>query len=273
MARTSSTTLSLPPFTGATRQLMLWNIASFFVLAIMMWVSPRLYQGLLAHLAFSPQAVSGGQIWQLVTYAFVNLGLLSTFLSMIVLWYLGFYLETSFGPRFLYEVYFTSAIGGALLATAISYTHLFGLTPAAVLTGQSAAMFGLLIAINQFFGDQDILFMFVLRMKIRYLVAISILLYLAKVLVALDRFDALVALCGGLAGYLYVRFAPRKGFGFSLAERYYALRNEYYRAKRRRAAKKFEVYMKKQNRDVHFDSNGRYVAPEDKNPDDKRWMN
>ena len=273
MARTSSTTLSLPPFAGATRQLMLWNIGSFFVLAILTWVAPKLLLGLLAHLLFSPVHVAGGQIWQLLTYAFVNLGLLNTFLSMIALWYLGFFLESSMGSRFLYEVYFTSAVGGALLATILAYTHIFGLSPTDAIAGQSAAIFGLLVAINKYFGEQEIVFMFVLRMKIRYLVIISILLYVAKVLVAYDRFDALVSLCGGLAGFLYVRFAPRKGFGFSLKERVYALRNEYYRSKRRRAARKFEVYIKKQNRDVHFDSNGRYVEPDDSKPTDKRWMN
>ena len=68
---------------------------------------------------------------------------------------------------------------------------------------------------------------------------------------------------------------PRRGYAFSLSlsERFYGLRNEFYRAKRRRAAKKFEVYMRKQNRDVHFDKNGRYVEPEDRDPNDKRWMN
>ena len=60
---------------------------------------------------------------------------------------------------------------------------------------------------------------------------------------------------------------------YLLTERYYGMRNEYYRAKRRNAAKKFEVYMRKQNRDVHFDSNGKYVDPDDKDPQDKRWMN
>jgi membrane associated rhomboid family serine protease len=252
---------------------MVWNIASFFVMAIMLWVSPKLWSAVALHLGFSPVGVVGGQLWQLVSYAFLDLGLLSTFLSMITLWFLGYYLEAAFGARFLYEVYFTSAIGGAVLSTGIAFTHVFGLNPADQVAGQSAAIFGLLVALGHYFGDEDILLMFVLRMKIRYLVAISILLYLAKVLVADDKMQALVSLCGGIAGYLYVRFAPRRGFGFSFTERYYALRNEYYRSKRRRAAKKFEVYMKKQNRDVHFDNNGRYVEPDEKDANDKRWMN
>jgi hypothetical protein len=31
--------------------------------------------------------------------------------------------------------------------------------------------------------------------------------------------------------------------------------------------------MRQQNRDVHFDKNGRYIDPDDKDPNDKRWMN
>jgi hypothetical protein len=52
------------------------------------------------------------------------------------------------------------------------------------------------------------------------------------------------------------------------------MRNSYYRYKRRRAARKFEVYMGKQGRKVHFDKDGRYLGPEEhKDPNDKRWMN
>jgi hypothetical protein len=53
------------------------------------------------------------------------------------------------------------------------------------------------------------------------------------------------------------------------------MRSAYYRAKRRRAARKFEVYMGKQGRKVRFDDEGRYIDPDEerKNPRDKRWMN
>jgi hypothetical protein len=75
-----------------------------------------------------------------------------------------------------------------------------------------------------------------------------------------------------LFGYIYIKMAPRRGFAFAGSERFFGLRNSYYRWKRRRAARKFEVYMRKQNRDVHFDKDGRYIDP-DKDPNDRRWMN
>jgi hypothetical protein len=76
-------------------------------------------------------------------------------------------------------------------------------------------------------------------------------------------------------GYVYTKFAPRRGMAHGLSERYFSVRNNYYRWKRRRAAKKFSVYMRKQNREVHFDKDGRYVDPDElrKDPNDKRWMN
>jgi len=61
--------------------------------------------------------------------------------------------------------------------------------------------------------------------------------------------------------------AARVQFVFS--ERWYGLRNGYYRWKRRRAARKFEVYMRSQGRTVRFDGQGRQI---DKDSDDKsRW--
>ena len=42
------------------------------------------------------------------------------------------------------------------------------------------------------------------------------------------------------------------------------MKNSYYRWKRRRAARKFEVYMRKHDRDVKFDDRGNYIPPEDR---------
>jgi hypothetical protein len=107
------------------------------------------------------------------------------------------------------------------------------------------------------------------------MVGIYILIAVAMLLKQADTFNALLQLSGGLCGFLYVKFAPRRGLAFGFSERYFGIRNNYYRWKRRRAARKFEVYMRKQNREVHFDKDGRYVDPDElrKNPNDKRWMN
>jgi membrane associated rhomboid family serine protease len=282
MPRSGPISLTLPPFTGATRRLIIANLFAFFGLAIFGWASHPISDFLMTHLALWPaRAVSHGEVWQFVTYAFVNENILSTLFALLTLWFCGALLEGSFGQRWLYELYFVSVIGGAVLASAITYTHIFGMRPdgfGSIAIGPYAGIFGLLIAIAAFFGELEFLLFFVLRIKAKYMVAIYILIAIATLLKSDNAFGALIQLSGALCGFLYLKFAPRRGLAFGITERYFSIRNEYYRSKRRRAARKFEVYMRKQNREVHFDKDGRYVDPDtlphaSKDPTDKRWMN
>jgi membrane associated rhomboid family serine protease len=276
MPRSGPISLSLPAFSGITRKLILANVAVFFILLLLHWASPGLAYLLRSHLLLEPAAVAHGQIWQLATYSFVDEGLLSVLFAMLTLWFIGSLLEPSFGGIWLGELYAASVIGGAILASAFSFTHVLGLRPDIVAIGSWGGIFGLMIAIAMLLGDQEFLFWFLLRIKAKYMVAIYILIAIALLLKQSDTFGALVQLSGALCGFLYVKFAPRRGLAFGLSERYFGVRNNYYRWKRRRAARKFEVYMRKQNREVHFDKDGRYVDPDEakrRNPNDRSWMN
>jgi membrane associated rhomboid family serine protease len=275
MPRSGPISLALPAFEGTTRKLILLNVGTFFGLLLLRWLAPGLQAVLLAHLILEPLAVLHGEVWQLLTYSFVEQGILGILFGMLTLWFTGSLLEPSFGGRWLAELYLTSVIGGAIIASAISFTHILGLRPDIVAAGAWSGIFGLMVAIAMIFGDQEFLLWFVLRIKAKYMVAIYILIAIAILLKQADSFNALIQLSGALCGALFVKFAPRRGLAFAVSERYFGVRNRYYRWKRRRAARKFEVYMKKQNREVHFDKDGRYVDPDElrKNPNDKRWMN
>jgi membrane associated rhomboid family serine protease len=275
MPRSGPISLSLPAFSGVTRKLILANVAVFFGLGLLNWLAPHFAEVLLSHLMLEPLAVVRGEIWQLFTYSFVEQGILPILFGMLTLWFTGSLLEPSFGGRWLGELFFTSVIGSALIASAVSFTHIFGLRPEVAVAGCWSGIFGLLVAIAMIFGDQEFLLWFLVRIKAKYMVAIYILIAIALLLKQVDVFNAMLQLSGALCGFLYVKFAPRRGLLFGFSERYFGIRNGYYRWKRRRAARKFEVYMRKQNREVHFDKDGRYVDPDElrKNPNDKRWMN
>ena len=275
MPRSGPISLALPAFEGTTRKLILVNVGAFFGLLLLRWLAPQLEAVLHSHLILEPLAIVHGEVWQLLSYSFVEQGILGILFGMLTLWFTGSLLEPSFGGRWLAELYLTSVIGGAIIASAISFTHILGLRPDVAAAGAWSGIFGLMIAIAMIFGDQEFLLWFVLRIKAKYMVAIYILIAVALLLKQADTFNALIQLSGALCGALYVKFAPRRGLAFGLSEQYFSVRNRYYRWKRRRAARKFEVYMKKQNREVHFDKDGRYVDPDElrKNPNDKRWMN
>ena len=275
MRRSGPTTLSLPPFAGVTRWLILANLAVYFGILLLQWLSPRVLGGLLHHFLLEPLAVARGEVWQLATYSFVNLGLLGIVFALLTLWFAGSLLEGACGARWVAELYGTSVVGGALIATALSFTHIPFLRPDVAGAGAWGGVFGLLMGIAVLLGDQEFLLWFVVRLKAKYMVAIYILIAMAQLLKDADSFGALLQLSGALCGYLFVRFAPRRGLAFGMSERYFGLRNGYYRWKRRRAARKFEVYMGKQGRKVSFDKDGRYIDPDEarKDPNDKRWMN
>ena len=103
---------------------------------------------------------------------------------------------------------------------------------------------------------------FPISLKAKYFVAILIVVTLAFAIQGGGNV-AYVAHLGGLFfGYIYVKFLARKGLPqVSVSERFYGLRNGYYRWKRRRAARKFEVYMRKHDRTVTFDEQGNYIHP------------
>lgn len=275
MPRSSSMMLSFPPFTGMIRKIILVTVAIFFALLILHWVAPAIGLQIIALGALTPTMVTHGAIWQLITYSFLNVGIFQIAFDMLSLWFIGAYLETIYGARWVTELYFISVVGAGLTTIAVSYSGIFHMTPQATVYGALGGIFGLLVAWAVLMGDQKF-FLFPLPISIRakYMVLIYILIALASVMEGPSGFLNLASLGGALFGYLYVKRAPRRGFAFAASERAFSFRNAYYRWKRRRTAKKFQVYMRKHNRNVQFDNQGRYVDPDEKkDPNDRRWMN
>jgi membrane associated rhomboid family serine protease len=275
MARIGSSTLVFPPFQGFTRRLVLANLAVFFVLLVVGAASPSLGASIYALLALTPRDVVHGEVWQLVTYGFVNRGILEALFNLLSLWFVGSYLEEVKGSRWLTEIYFLAVAGGALIATALSFAPIPRISPLDYASGAQAGIFGLLAAFAVLFGEQQFfLFPLPIGIKAKYLVMIYLLIAIASLFGGGSILPLVVYLAGGLMGFLYARQARGRGLSFAASERVYGLRNEYYRWKRRRAARKFEVYMRKHNRDVRFDREGRYVDPDQgKDPNDRKWMN
>ncbi len=273
--RTGFSALSFPSFSGVTSQLVLANVAVFFVLLLMEYAAPRVAFLVLSYFSLTPALLLHGWVWQLATYSFLNAGVLHVALNMLTLWFIGSFLETSKGSRWLLEIYFLCAVGGALIGSALSFTHIFRSSPLSTTSGSDAALFGLLAAFAVLFGDlQMYMFPLPVAIKAKYLVIVYMLIEVALLLSGGPPLAYFVILSGALAGFLFARRAPRRGMSMAFSEGLFSLRNNYYRWKRRQAARKFEVYMRKQNRDVRFDSEGRYIDPDEKrDPNDRKWMN
>ena len=271
-------TLSFPPFIPAVIWLLGINTAVFLGLwglgtrSSILWV----YN----HIGLVPDSVVKHlAIWQIITYSFVHVDFWHWFGNMLGIWMFGSTFESSWGRRRFLELFFTGVIGAALTTISLSFAHILT-SPLIPTVGASGGLFAILMAFGMVFGENEIfLFPFPFLIKAKYFVLILIVVTVAFAIQGGGSTAYLAHLGGLFFGYLYVKYAPTRGmFGrFSFSEWYYGLHNSYYRWKRRRAARKFEVYMRQHDRQVKFDELGNYIPPEEnekKNGGSKSgWVN
>lgn len=270
MRRLGSSPFSFPDFHGATRRLVFVNLAAYFAVILLGVIAPALTAHLVSLLTFNPFAFFHGALWQPFTYSFIHLTLMGTLFELLSLWFLAGFLEGMHTHGWVMGLYAASVLGTALAAGLLYIAGAsLGLPVLAVpLYGCFGGIFGLLVAIGVLYGEMEFLLFFTIGIKAKYMAIIYGLVAIAM-LFGEQRLYAFAQLGGALAGWLYLRMASRRGFTFAISERWFALRNRYYRWKRRRAARKFEVYMRKQGRTVRFDGNGRQI---DEDQEDKsRW--
>jgi|SRR5271156_2713350 membrane associated rhomboid family serine protease len=272
-------TLSFPPFTPWVKKIVIACVGIYFLQVVLGAVAPgikgvlELYGGLVPVLV-----LRYGMVWQLVTYAFLHASVGHVLINMLILWMFGAQQEQDWGSRKFLEFYLFCVVGAALTTIAVAYSPIPGVSPGTSTIGASGGVYGVLAAFGLLYGDREI-FMFPLpfMMKAKYMVLIMVLLVVIATFQPGQGVANFAHLGGLLFGFLYVKFVPRRGLTLGASEKYFSLRNSYYRWRRRRAARKFEVYMSKHDRKVTFDEHGNYVPPDEmdkKNGGSKSgWVN
>jgi membrane associated rhomboid family serine protease len=264
MNRGRTISLSLPPFTRWVKRLILIYAAIYLVMAILEIASPYGHEWVRIYLALIPRLVVHGYIWQLITYSFLHFGLLHLIFNALALWMFGSQLESDWGSNRFLEFYFFCTVAAALTTVAVGYMHIPGLSPMTTTIGASGGIYGLLVAFGVLYGENEIMmFPLPFLIKAKYFIWGIVFLTLVGAIQETGGVANFAHLGGLLFGYLYLKFLPRRGLMYSASENYFSLRNSYYRWKRRRAAKKFEVYMSKHDRKVEFDEHGNYIPPDE----------
>jgi membrane associated rhomboid family serine protease len=279
MNRGRTLSLSFPPFTYWIKRIIIACVAIYFLQVVLGAVFPGALGYLFSFGALIPSYVLHGFIWQIITYSFLHAGVMHVLINMLMLWMFGAQEELDWGSKKFLEFYLFCVAGAALTTIAVAYSPIRGVSPLTPTIGASGGVYGVLMAFGMLYGDREI-FMFPLpfMMKAKYMVAIMIFLVIIATFQPSQGGIANFAHLGGLLfGFVYVKFMPSKGLTFGASERYFSLRNSYYRWKRRRAARKFEVYMRQHNRTVSFDEHGNYIPPDEldkKNGGSKSgWVN
>jgi membrane associated rhomboid family serine protease len=210
----------------------------------------------LQELGLVPLAVTHGlRLWQPVTYLFLHdvFSFWHLLFNMLFLWMFGSDLERTWGTHRFYVYYFVSGIGAGcttVLVKTLLDPHGTGVSVTPTI-GASGAIYGVLLAAAIVFPDRQIwLIPFPVQIPMKIYVAGAIAIEFFSTLgVGGDNVSHVTHLGGALVGYLYLRR------GLFL----YRVRNDYLDWKRRRARKKFEVYMRDHKNEPPGSSDDRWV--------------
>lgn len=219
----------------------------FFPPAVTYW-----FQG---EFGLVPLAVTHGlRIWQPVTYIFLHDGIWHILFNLLFLWMFGADLERAWGTHRFYVYFFLTGIGAGLINVLVKTLldpHARGMSIAIPTIGASGAVYGVLLAAAIMFPDRQIwLIPFPVTIPMKIYVAGAIAIEFFSTLgTGGDNVSHVTHLGGALVGYLYLR---RGSF-------LYRVRNDYLDWKRKRARRKFEVYMRTHKNEPPGSSDDRWV--------------
>jgi membrane associated rhomboid family serine protease len=187
--------------------------------------------------------VPGLRIWQPFTYLFLHFDIWHLLINMFVLWMFGRDLEQAWGRQRFLAYYFVTGVGAGLINVVVkTVADPAGVAGALIPTiGASGAIYGILMAAAVLFPDRQVwMFPFPgLFVSMRVFALIwGAIEFFGTLRGPSDNVSHVVHLSGMFVGWLYLR---RGSF-------FFGLRNRVTDWRRQRMRKKFEVYMRDQNK-------------------------
>ena len=270
--------MGFPRFKGAVRNLIIVNTAIFIVLLLLQALRSPMLQVILGLGVLSPEGIRHGFLWQFLTYGFLHFDPFNFLLSMLGIYFIGTAVEDQVGARRFYELYILSLIGAGIIAIALGWTGQIGQGAA---LGSGPAANAILLVFYFLYRQARVMPMFIpIPIPVKYIVIFTAAVEGAYLLLSHFSLFMMVQLLGMAMGWVWYRTLWRHSILGMLEDQLVNLRNGYYRWKRRRAARKFQVYMRKHEHDPkqYFDEYGNFKPPDEKDKKDKGtssggWVN
>jgi len=230
-----------PPLTRMVKYIIVFTAAVFLLtylpLQLFGWGYPFAYLGLRPH-----DVTHRLEFWRLVTYLFLHADFFHILFNLFALWMFGSDLERLWGSRQFLFYFFLTGIGAAVFDVLIQPNAL------STTIGNSGAVYGVLLAYGLLFPDRPIFLWLVIPIKAKWFVLGMGLIEFVSSLSGPGSGVSHVAHLGGmLFGFLYLR-GSRIPFQWQL---------RYQEWRRRRLRRKFEVYMRDQEKGK--DDSGRWI--------------
>lgn len=237
-SRAAGLSFYVPGFPPGVKWLLITNIGIFIVRYFADGSAVGAY---LDAMRLVPRAVVDFfMVWQLATYMFLHGGFGHILWNMLALWMFGADLEQSWGTKRFLQFYFFCGIGAGICVIVANY--LVG-DPSTATIGSSGAIFGILLAYAMMYPNRTILWGFLIPIQVKWFVLIIGVIAFMSAFRSINTGVSEFAHLGGLLfAYIYMK-TPRMRLDVAGPV------NRWYRDwKLQRAKRKFQVYLKKNNR-------------------------
>ncbi len=154
-----------PPLTKLNKGILIATGVCFLLASILKAIGAF---SLVSVLGLSASGLFHGLVYQLVTYPFVEVQLMSVLFNGLVVWFIGSELEAQWGTKIYLRFLLLVVAGVGLIFTLVNLVFFFG-TPmySASLHGLSGINFALLIAYSLLFPDRQMAFMMIFPVRAR----------------------------------------------------------------------------------------------------------
>ncbi|MBL7215455.1 MAG: rhomboid family intramembrane serine protease [Phycisphaerae bacterium] len=145
------------------------------------------------------------QVWRVITYQFLHAGLGHIIFNLIVLYFMGPFVERSWGSKAFLKFYLICGAAGGVVYTLLV---LLKVLPAGMMVGASGGIYGLMAALAVMYPQMKVLLWGIIPMTMVRLVILLVIVSLLTITFGKNVGGEAAHLTGLAAGFIYVKYKP-----------------------------------------------------------------
>ena len=151
------------------------------------------------------QSTNTLQVWRVISYQFLHGDVMHLAFNLLVLYFMGPFVERSFGSRTFLKFYLICGAAGGVVYTLLV---LLRILPAGIMVGASGGIYGVMAALAIMFPQMRVLLWGIIPMTMVRLVILLVVVSLITIAFGHNVGGEAAHLSGLAMGYLYMKYKP-----------------------------------------------------------------
>lgn len=184
-----------------------WLLISNFAVFLIANLIPALGEFIYRWGAVFPETLFKAlQPWRVITYQFLHGGVMHLVFNLIVLYFMGPFIERAWGSKAFLKYYLVCGAAGGVVYTGLV---LLGVLPVGFMVGASGGIYGLMAAMVIMYPRMKVLLWGIIPMTMYWLVILAVILSFMNIAAGKNVGGEAAHLTGLAMGFAYVLYKPK----------------------------------------------------------------